>query len=79
LGEGLDGDGLEVGIAVIEGFNSAVFNQGSGIGDDSTGRTADMFINLEYFLNGFRDDEGGLQPPLNCKYDSFRALDSNGG
>ena len=64
---------------MIEGFNSAVFDESSGIGDNTTGRTADVLVNLEYFFNGLGDDEGGLESPLNSKHDAFGALDADSG
>ena len=42
---------------MVEGLNSCMLNEGSGICDNTTGSTADMFINFEYFLNAFWDDE----------------------
>ena len=63
---------------MVESFNSAMFDESSGISDDSTGSAADMFINLEYFLYGFRDNEGRVKSSFNSKDDSFTALDSDG-
>ena len=64
---------------MVEGFNSAMFDESSGIGDDATGCTADVLVNLEDFLDGLRDDEGGLESPLDGEHDAFGALDADGG
>jgi hypothetical protein len=79
LGECLDCDWFKIGIAMVEGFYSSVFNEGSGVGDDSTGGAADVGINLEDFLEGFRNNQGGIKSAFDCKDNTLGGLDSNGG
>ena len=56
-----------------------MFDESSCIGDDTAGCTADVLVNLEDFLDGLRDDEGGLESPLDGEHDAFGALDADGG
>lgn len=78
LGECLDCDGLEIGISMIQSLNSSVFDEGTSIGDDTTGGTTDMGVDLEDFLDGFGDDEGGVESSLDGEHDSLGALDADG-
>ena len=64
---------------MVESFNSAVFDESSGIGDDTTGCTTDVLVDLKDFFNGLRDNEGRLESPLDSKHDAFGALDADSG
>ena len=65
LGECLDSNGLEVGISMVQCLNATVFDQSPRIGDDSTGGTADMRVNLEDLLDRLRHDKRRVESPLN--------------
>jgi hypothetical protein len=41
---------------MVQGLSSSVVDESPGIGDDSTGGTADMLIDFEYFLYAFGYD-----------------------
>lgn len=77
LGECLDSNGLEVGISMVQCLNATVFDQSPRIGDDSTGGTADMRVNLEDLLDRLRHDKGRVESPLNGEDNPLSALDSN--
>lgn len=63
---------------MVEGFDSAVLDQGPCISNDSTSSTADMRIDLENLLNGFGDNERGVKSAFNGKDDSLVAFDADG-
>lgn len=54
--QSFDGDGFEIGVSMIEGLDSAVFDEGSGVGDDSWGSAADVRVDLKDFLNALGYD-----------------------
>lgn len=63
---------------MIEGLDTSMFNQSSGIGDDSTGCATDVRVDFKDLFDGFWDDEGGLESAFDCQDDSFCGLDADG-
>lgn len=55
-----------------------MFDQGAGIGDDSTGGAADMRVDFEDLLDGLRHDERGVEPAFDGQDHSLGALDADG-
>ncbi len=64
---------------MVQSFNSGMVDQSSCVGDDSTGRTADVLVDFEYFLNAFGYNKGRVESSLYGKDDSLIDLDADCG
>lgn len=78
LSQSFDSNRLEVGISVVEGLNSSVFDESSGISDNTTGSTADVGVDLENLFDWLGDDKSGLESAFDCQDYSFCGLDADG-
>lgn len=55
-----------------------MFDESSGIGDDAWSGTADVRIDLEYFLDAFWYNEGWVKSSFDSENDSFGYFEADG-
>jgi hypothetical protein len=79
LHEDIDGHGGAVSDAVDLGLNTSPCNELSSIGDESGRGDADVTVNLEHLLNGFRDDEAADDALVTHKHNAVLEFQSGRG
>jgi hypothetical protein len=78
LSQSLNCDRFKISVSVIECFNSAMFDQGSSVSDDSRCGTTNVWINFEDFFDAFWYNESWVKSSFNGKNDSLGYFESNG-
>lgn len=77
LSKSLDGDWFKISETVVKSFDASMFDESSSVGDNTTGRAANVRVDFEDFFDWLRNDKSRLKSSFDCENDSFWTLDAD--